>query len=77
MSPFIESMPSLGLMLSPPESNVMPLPMRATDPRGVPAGVQRSSRNRGSMSEPRFTPSRPPISAASMSALSSTVTSNP
>ena len=39
MSSFIRSMPSAGLRSSPPESNVMPLPMTATRRRGRPLGT--------------------------------------
>ena len=38
MSVFIVSMPSAGLSDRPPESKVMPLPTRATVPRGLPPG---------------------------------------
>ncbi len=66
MSAFIWSMPADGLIEMPPESNVMPLPTRAT--RGpVPACLIRTSR--GGRCEPLPTPSTPPKPAAAQRVL--------
>ena len=77
MSPFIPIIESLVLSDSPPESNVIPLPTRATVPRTLPGGSHVSFTNRGSSIEPRLTPSSPPSFSSSMAARSSTSMSNP
>ena len=79
MSVFMASMPSAGLMSSPPVSKVMPLPTRTT--RGVfavaPSGSQSSWTSRGGVAEPAPTASRPPKPSRRRSASDQTRTSSP
>ena len=59
MSHFIVTMPVAGLMLRPPESNVMPFPTRATDAFGS-VGDHDMVTIRGGLADPWPTPVIPP-----------------
>ncbi len=59
MSHFIVTMPAEGLMLSPPESKVMPLPTKATDALAA-GGFHDIVTMRGGFVEPCPTPLIPP-----------------
>ena len=76
MSIFIVSMPVAGLMDSPPESKVIPLPTRARNPSASPGGRQVISTNRGGCVEPRLTPRSPPSPASAISSRSQTAISS-
>ncbi len=62
MSVFMVAMPAAVLIDRPPESNVIPLPTKATV--GVsavaPGGSYSNSTSRGGSTDPRATPIRPP-----------------
>src|SRR5665648_1025431 len=73
MSSFIVTMPLAGLIDSPPESNVIPLPTIATE-RLARAGAQLSRTRRGGRTEPCPTATRPPYPPATSALSSSTVT---
>src|SRR5665648_683157 len=63
MSSFIVTMPLAGLIDSPPESNVIPLPTIATE-RLARAGAQLSRTRRGGRTDPCPTATRPPYPPA-------------
>ena len=67
MSAFMSSIEALGLRLRPPESNVTPLPTRASVGESPPR-VDRSTTNRGGCSEPAATPIMPPNRSCSIQA---------
>ncbi len=72
MSPFIHAMPSAVLRSSPPESNVMPLPIRASRRRAGRRGTYARWMNWGGSTLPRFTPRNAPMPIFSHAARSST-----
>ena len=77
MSPFMRTMPSAVLRSSPPESNVMPLPISAIRRRAVPRGTYARWMNRGGSTLPRLTPRNAPMPIFSQAARSKTRTRRP
>ncbi len=78
ISHFMSSMPAAGLMEIPPESNVTPLPIKASGASSLLAApFQRRITVRGSFALPCATPSSAPKPSFSMAARSSTSTSSP
>ena len=61
MSPFIASIPAAGLIEMPPESNVIPLPIRAIPLSALLPPRYLRMMKRGGFVEPEPTPRTPPI----------------